>query len=490
MHRLTIRASLAKSPPVCRAPNSASRIIRFLGETQIRYTFEEDKTKYGVWLREELTHMGPAFIKLGQLLSTRTDLFERPITAELEKLQDDITPVPYDEIVHILEEALPNWRELFSHVDPTPLACASIGQVHSAVLKQNSAKVVIKLQKPCVAGSIRQDLITLEQITQFLKTIKNERAHEVESLIQQYDTFLSAELDYQLELKHMKTFTKSLEGLPVRVPRVYEEYSSDRVLVMEYVPSIKITDISQLKRKGVNCQEVAKRLIEIFLHMMVYDGPLYVDCHPGNIGVLDDLETLVLYDYGNVVYLSKTFRQEIGNLVFSIYQRDVDEFVDILLAQKIVRVDEDDNVLDIREFFHSFFKYLETMDFVTLKSSMMSSQFGSSVGSNIKIDPDFLSLFRVFSLLDGTCSRLDPDFNYIEAITPFAEELMGDFRFLEQRAKKDIAKLQTYPSRVQSTDQNVLRVQRQLRDMNSNLQDTRIFCVMLLLIQLATVIAH
>lgn len=460
------------SSNACKLPNSPIRIVRFLAETQLRSYVIQDKRAYGSWLREEMTNMGPAFIKLGQFLSTRSDLFEKPITEELERLQDDIVPVPFNELVYILDDALPNWKNIFN-IDEIPLACASIGQVHTATIKSTGEKVVMKIQKPCVADSIRKDLTTLEQINNTLKALNNPRSSEVEGLLIQYQRFLGAELNYTKEMEHMKIFSKTLRDLPVKVPRVYEEYCFDKVLVMEYVPSIKITDIDKLKAKKVDCKDIANKLVAIFLHMMVNDGLVHSDSHPGNIGVMNDGETIVLYDYGNVVKLSKAFRSEIGNIVFSIYQKDVDEFVDLIVSLKIIQLDNQEDVLDIRAFFQSFFKYLETMDFDKLKNSVISSDFGNSGGANINIHPDFLSLFRVFSLLDGTCARLDPKFNYIDAITPFSEEMMGDIRFFDYRAKKDIQKLQNYPSRVQSTDQNVLRVQRQIRELSTSVSHTR-----------------
>lgn len=468
--------------PTCNVRNSPWRIVRFLGETQIRYRGiqnEDNQKFYGKWLREEMTELGPAFIKLGQFLSTRSDLFDKHIIQELARLQDDIKPLPFEELVHILDEFLPTWKDIFSNIDPVPIACASIGQVHIGTLRENGQKVVLKVQKPCVARSIRNDLATLEQINHWLKKMQSPRASEVESLLVQYERFLASELDYTRELYHMEVFIKTLDGLPVKVPKPYSHLSSSQLLVMEYVPSIKISDLGKLDEFMVDRSYVASSLIEIFLHMMVHDGFIHCDPHPGNLGVMEDGETLVLYDYGNVVQLSKEFRSEIRHLIFSIYQKDVDEFVDLIISLKIVQVESEEAILDLRSFFGSFFKYLETMDFVNLKTSILSSDYPTNFAQNIKIHPDFLSLFRVFSLLDGTCGKLDANFNYITAISPFSEEMMSDIRFFDYRARKDLQKLQAYPNRVQTTDQNVLRVQRQVRELNNTVYELRIAIAMM-----------
>jgi predicted unusual protein kinase regulating ubiquinone biosynthesis (AarF/ABC1/UbiB family) len=468
---------IPRAAPTCNVPNSPWRIVRFLGETQLRYhgmRVEDRQKHYGTWLREEMTELGPAFIKLGQFLSTRSDLFDKHITQELARLQDDITPLPFEELVHIFDEFLPTWKDIFSTIDPVPIACASIGQVHIGTLRENGQKVVLKVQKPCVARSIRNDLATLEQINSWLKHLQSPRASEVESLLVQYERFLASELDYTRELHNMEVFMKTLDGLPVKVPKPYSNMSSSQLLVMEYVPSIKISDLPKLDQFMIDRSYVATSLIEVFLHMMVHDGFVHCDPHPGNLGVMEDGETLVLYDYGNVVQLGQDFRSEIRHLIFSIYQRDVDEFVDLIVSLKIVQVESEEDILDLRSFFGSFFKYLETMDFANLKSSILTSDYPANFAKNIKIHPDFLSLFRVFSLLDGTCSKLDPNFNYITAITPFSEEMMGDIRFFDYRARKDLQKLQTYPNRVQTTDQNVLRVQRQIRELSTTISQLRI----------------
>lgn len=414
-----------------------------------------------------MSNMGPAFIKLGQFLSTRTDILEKEITSELCRLQDDIQPTPYDEILYIIEESLGQpWQNVFTSIDPNPIACASIGQVHTAMI--GDRKVVMKVQKPCVARQIRDDLETLENLNKFMLQTRNPRASEVENLLYQYERFLSAELDYRMELEHMVKFEELLDGMPVKVPKVFKEISNERLLVMEYVPSIKISDLAEIRKRGINSSNLATMLADLFLQMIVVHGYVHCDPHPGNIGVHPDGETIVLYDFGNVIELSQDFRSQLNNLVISVYQKDVDEFVDLLLKLRVIQTEDELDVIDIKVFFASFFDYLETLNFSVLREKVQKQQLFVD-RTPFKIDPEFLSLFRVFSLLDGTCSNLDQKFNYYEVLKPYTDDIMQDFAFFDYRARRDIEKLQSIPRMVQSSNQSLVKLKREVQDMKTSI---------------------
>lgn len=475
------------APASCMPRNTTFRIARFVIESQTQYLLNrKNPRKWGEWIRKELTQMGPAFIKMGQFLSTRTDLFEKSIISELAKLQDDITPVDTNELHFILDVSLGrSWKEVFEAFDDTPLACASIGQVHLATMRGSGKRVVVKIQKPCVAKQIKDDIETLKELNVMLAAIGSSRAGEIDNVLQQYERFLSAELDYRQEMYHMIRFREILED--VRVPRVYKSLCTSQVLVMEYVPSTKINDITALKARGVDTRTLADMLINVFLEMIITYGYVHCDPHPGNVGVMDDGETIVLYDFGNVIELSADFRSQVNNLIFAVYQKDVNEFVDILLKLRVFNITEGGGMddLDIRLFFQSFFQYLETLDIKTLQQSIRNQELFASQSTDIsklKVDPDFLALFRVFSLLDGTCSQLDPDFNYINSLEPFTMELFSDMSFFDYRARKDIEKLQSYPKMIQTVEQSVSRIQKQVNQTSAAIRNTEylIFACMLI----------
>lgn len=467
-------------PVACRPRTSPWKIGRFIGEAQLRWLLLDNKVTVGKWIKEELSSLGPAFIKLGQFLSTRPDILGADAVSELSKLQDDIVPVTFDEIKFVIEESLGKPLEsVFLEVDPVSIASASIGQVHRAKLKDGTP-VVIKVQKPCVARQIKDDIETLNGMNIIFAATGSPRSTEIDNILRQYERFLKAELDYRIELEHMVKFHDLLDGLPVRVPKVYKDISSENMLVMEYVPSTKITDIDNLKNKGVNTARIGESLVQIFLYQIVFLGYVHCDPHPGNIGIAEDGETIVLYDFGNVIELSLDFRKQINSLVFSIFQRDVDEFVTILVKLGVVNVKDDIEKLELKEFFRVFFAYLESVDFNTLRTSILQQEMQGGMSVKINVDPDFLALFRVFSLLDGTCIRLDPNFNYIDALRPYVQDIMQDTQFITSRIVKDFDKLRTYPTMVKNTDDNMLRLHKRISSMNTTIQRFQILSVLLL----------
>lgn len=445
-----------------RPRTSPLSIWKFVGEAQVRWYFQTDKRKYGDWFRHRITDLGPAFIKLGQFLSTRQDILGKEVVTELTKLQDDIKPTSYNEIIQTIEDKLGKpWTEVFVYIDNNSLASASIGQVHLAKLKTGE-DVVIKVQKPFVAKQIREDLETLRNMNNIFSKTGSARSAEIENILSEYSRFLNHELDYKKEVEYMEKFRDVMDGLPVYIPKVYTNLSNENMIVMEYVPSIKITNIDEMKKNNIDTVRIAQNLMQIFIYQIIYTGLVHCDPHPGNIGVLSDGDTLVLYDFGNVIDLSPDFRKEINHLVYSIVTKDVDEFVELLQKLQILEIRDQLDILQVKEFFRFFFSYLENLDFNELKDSILKQSVQTDVQLKVQINPDFLSLFRVFSLLDGTCAKLDPNFNYIEVLKPYTEEMMKDIRFWDNRVRKDVNKLRSYPSYIRNTDNNIIRMQNKL----------------------------
>ncbi|NBX51948.1 AarF/ABC1/UbiB kinase family protein, partial [bacterium] len=283
-------------------------------------------------MKDELIGLGPAFIKLGQFLSTRSDFLGKEIANELSNLQDNIPSVSFSEIDDVFFMTTgKHVNDLFTSFDENPIASASIGQVHKARLLSGGKEVVVKVQKPCVARQIRDDLQTLKDMNEILKKTGSKRSYEIDNLLKEYSRFLSSELDYRSELKHMIDFGKIYDDRSnVIIPKVYPKLSNDMLLVMEYVPSTKITDIDTLRKMKVDTVLLANKIVDMYLSQIVIHGIVHCDPHPGNIGVAKDGETIVLYDFGNVVDLSSEFRKELNHMLYSIVAKDVDEFVDLL----------------------------------------------------------------------------------------------------------------------------------------------------------------
>lgn len=469
---------------VCRPRTSPVRIWRFAAEVRIRTLIQKDKSAVGQWMKNELIGLGPAFIKLGQFLSTRSDFLGKEIAKELSNLQDNIPSVSFEEIDDVFMMTTgQRVNELFTSFEETPIASASIGQVHKARLLSGGKEVVVKVQKPCVARQIQDDLKTLMDMNELLKKTGSKRSYEIDNLLKEYSRFLSSELDYRGELKHMIDFGKIYaDRSTVIIPKVYPKLSNEMLLVMEYVPSTKITDIEVLRKKGVDTVALAGKIVDMYLSQIVIHGLVHCDPHPGNIGIYKDGETIVLYDYGNVIELSEKFRKKLNNLVFAIYQKDADEFIDQLIELEILKLTKDDDVMDLKVFFNFFFEYLETLDFNELKDSILSNEALQQSNLSFKVEPNFLSIFRIFSLLDGTCALLNPQFSYIDTLAPYAQNAFFDTDFLQYKAQKDLDTMTSYSKQVKDTNYNIIRVDKKMKEeAQKNLGIQGLFAVWLLL---------
>uniref|UniRef100_A0A6C0CSI7 ABC1 atypical kinase-like domain-containing protein n=1 Tax=viral metagenome TaxID=1070528 RepID=A0A6C0CSI7_9ZZZZ len=447
---------------------SIFRIGRFIAEFQLRNQFQKDKKQVGKWMRDEMIDLGPAFIKIGQFMSTRIDVFGKDITTYLAELQDQIYPIPFDLLEFVLhQEYGGDYKQIFSSIDPIPIASASIGQVHRGFLKKSNQDIVLKIQKPGIENQIKDDLKTLISINKLFSKFGFQQAKDFEAILNQYESFLSSELNYINEAKHMAYFRRKLIDQRVYIPKPLSQ-STQKVLVMEYVESIKINNIEEINRRNINRKELARDLVTVFLYQIINLGHVHCDPHPGNLGIGKNGE-IVLFDFGNVVVLSKEFREKVNRLVFSIYQKDIDEFLELLIQLKILQLEDNFDILELKAFFNYFFDYLETLNFDQLKTAILNKDIFVNNTFKIKIDPNFLSLFRLFSLIDGTCSLLDQNFNYISNLAPFSDNLFMDSEFIDYRIKKDLQKIQSYPKLLKSTDQNILRVNRRFIKMNDQL---------------------
>jgi predicted unusual protein kinase regulating ubiquinone biosynthesis (AarF/ABC1/UbiB family) len=466
---------------------SPLRVWKFVIDLQLKLTFDKNKEQIGIWMKEEITQLGPAFIKLGQFISTRQGIFGKEISKELSKLQDDITQIPAEIIRETLSLSLGlPVDQIFASFTDECIGSASIGQVHRASLLTKSRgieQVAVKVQKPNIAELIHQDLDTMRNMVQAAIFIGNPRASEFNNILAEYERFLSAELDYSKELDNMVLFYAITKDLPVRIPRVYRSLSRQNIIVMEYLPSIKLTDSDTLAKNNIDTVATANILINVFLNQIIKKGVVHCDPHPGNLGILEDGKTLVLYDFGNIIQFSQNFKDNLSQLIFSVVQKDVNEFVDLLIQLEIIIIYDEAEIAEIKSFFVYFFKYLDTLDFSSLKASIVQDEIQTQFQENLRINPDFMSLFRVFSLLDGTCLKLDPNFSYITALDPYNQELLRDISFIDFRARKDLQKLTSYSRTIQTTDTNIIKMQRRVKIIGEEFQQTQIFIAFILCIE-------
>jgi ubiquinone biosynthesis protein len=337
-----------KVPPVKLAPSQKVKTWKFAGKFLWKNTLVKDKAELGRWTKNELLDLGPTFVKLGQIASTRGDLYPPEFTKELESLQDDVPPVEFNTIVD---------QNIFKEFDPVPFKSASIGQVHMAVL-HTGQKVVVKIKRPGILDIMKEDTDTIRDIVKFLERVGIDTGNSSGVVLDESIEYLLGEADYQQEIQNAIKFRKSMRDVDwVKVPKVYKKYSNDEMIVMEYVPSVKLTEITDPK---VNKKKICEALINSYVIQTMDNGLFHADPHPGNLG-FSPKGKLIFYDFGLLVPLSEELRDGFTKLFGCIITRDTAGIVDTLVKLGVI-VPTSSDVSDIELFFETILGYLETLD--------------------------------------------------------------------------------------------------------------------------------
>ncbi len=284
-------------------------------------------------LAADLEQMGPTYVKLGQLLSTRVDLLPPAYTEALTRLQDEVDPFPYDEVKTIVEEELGvTISNAFASFDEKPLAAASLGQVHRATLR-SGREVVVKVQRPGIRETVRDDMEALAQLADFADRHTDVgRRYGFGQLLSQFRRSLAGELDYQREAANLIRMRQLTAEHPhLLVPEPVPDYTSSRVLTMDFVPGRKVTDVGPLGLLDVDGEPLVRDLFSAYLHMILVDGFLHADPHPGNVLLTPD-GRLALIDLGMVATVPPRVQDSIVKLLLAISDADGEEAATVLAA--------------------------------------------------------------------------------------------------------------------------------------------------------------
>lgn len=421
-----------------------STIVKYGIEFElIRSVRQIDNQFIGKWMKEKLTTLGPTFIKIGQFMSTRKDIFGKEFTDELKGLQDNVNPFEYSELLTELNGLENN----FASIDKNPIASASIGQVHRAVLKSGE-EVVIKARRPNIKACIEDDFqLVLILLDASRNVIQSRRVEEIYVLFEEYYKLLINEIDFKKETQNMKAFDKMFKDTPwLLIPKVYESYCTENIITMQYVPSIKIDN--QLELVKYNKKVIADKLMEAFLKQIIDYGLVHIDLHQGNLGMTKNGK-IVFYDYGMVLKLDPKIRQNFNTLLFAIYEKDVNEVTKIAIDIDLIVIkgssstkNSPEDIEKFKRFIYYLLNYISTLDVNNFKLSYLDNLDQSSI--NFMLSSKFLMLVRGITILEGICKELDPKFSYMRTLEPYINEQMFNINYFEMKAQKDINKI-LYP---------------------------------------------
>ncbi len=377
-------------------------------------------------VRLALEELGPTFIKLGQALSTRPDLLPGDYFSEFQKLQDDIAPVPFSEIEKVLETELhaPSER-LFAEIEREPLAAASIGQVHRARLNDGT-RVVIKVQRPNIRTTIRVDLEILYQLARLLERhLKGWDIQQPTRIVEEFSRTLDKELNYSIEAAHLERFARQFEGdRTVYVPRVFHEVSSRRVLTLEYVEGVKVSDLQELRREGHDFKQIARRGADLIMKQVFVHGFFHGDPHPGNILVMPG-EVICFLDFGMMGRLNRTVREDFVDLLTAVLRRDETKATQCLL--RLLNWDDPPErrelERDVAELIDQYgYRRLQEIEFGTLVQQLQEMVMRHRLG----MPPDLFLMMKALSTIEGVGRMLDPEFDAFKHAAPFIRRIQLD----------------------------------------------------------------
>lgn len=394
------------------------------------YKLSKNKTpETGKWVRNQLVEMGPTYIKLGQVVSSRTDLFPSYITDELKDLQANVPPISFEDIERVMREELRgDWSEHFAYLSRESIASASIGQVHLGVLK-NKRKVVVKVQKPEVEENIQSELNAILSIARGAKMLNNKRVDDVLLVVEEVYKNIQIETDFNIERKNMVLFSRMMKNADdVIIPRVYNKLSSKRLLVMEYVPGISVYNANKM---NINGNEMSRTVMTTFIKTLLQYGYLHADPHAGNVALRED-GSFILYDFGIVAKYDLKLKAAFREILIGFLSRDANSVIDILLTNDIVYVrSKGKSVNDISDLEYVvlfkvvtyLFDYSQKVDVDELTNNILADPFLDVDNLPFMFDSKMIILFKTMTTLEGVCKTLDPEFNYYQLIN----ELFDDF---------------------------------------------------------------
>lgn len=377
-------------------------------------------------IRMAAEELGPTFIKLAQVLSNRPDIIPEALVKEFEKLQDSVPPFAFAEAKVIVErETGKKIEEVFEEFSETPMASASIGQVYKAKLRTGE-EVVVKVQRPGVDETIALDLgIIKEAVKRADRYLKKQGVLNAEEVVRVFDRAITKELDYLNEARNIDRFRATYRSrTDFYVPKAYREYSSNKVLIMEFMKGCKITDVKQLKEWGLSPARIVEKGMDIYLSQIFEYGYFHGDPHPGNV-LVNEEGTIILLDFGMVGQLMKKDKYAFAGIFIAMSRHDARE-----MATQMRKLAVEDNITDMRQFVYDLNDMIEDYSYLDVSESSIQDVIERlqkiMFEYHITVPGGVFLIFRAFAILEGIGKKLHPNFKTYEFIRPYGQRLLTE----------------------------------------------------------------
>lgn len=409
-----------------------ARLTRRIGGKRARERMARKHRKRAIKLRETAIELGGVLIKLGQFLGARADVMPEPYIQELAKLHDEVPSAPFDEVKALIESEFGKPLEkIFKTFDPIPEAAASLAQVHSAFLATGE-KVAVKVQRPGLEELINIDLATFAYLVEGLRRFTSlGQRYDIAGMIEEFSRTLGEELDFFREGYYAERFAKNFESDPVvYIPKVYWEYTTDRVLTLEHIRGIKINRYEELESAGIDRHQVASELVRIYVEQFLKHGFFHADPHPGNLFVLPG-PIITFVDFGMTGEITSEMREQFERMVTAVVKQDIDEIIGALTVLGFLR--RGVNLAPIRNsiewMFENYAQIVSTREVTYESLEEIQEDIRTIVYEQpFNLPSQFAFLGRAFATLLGLITGLDPQFNLVEEAKPYVKELITETR--------------------------------------------------------------
>ena len=372
--------------------------------------------------RASLENLGPVFIKLGQLLSTRTDLLPKKVTKELNLLTDSCAPIPFSEVKEIIQKELRSKSEIiFTKIESIPLASASLAQVHK--IRLNNDVCVIKVQKPNLKHIVERDISALKLASKAMKLLlKSYPRIDPNTIIRDYESVINNELDFRIEAANAKkTFEKFVNNNYLYVPKIYDEFTRKRVLVMEYIDGIPITDLKALKRNKIHLQKLSENGVKIFLKQVFEDNFFHADMHPGNIFASKKTPDRPYYyavDYAICGSVKESNQILLAQMISLLIEKDFYSLSQLFIYAEWV--DESTKAEELEAVLRSNCEPILDQPLSTiLFGELLLNLFDAMKPFNLYLDNDLLLLVKTLIHIEGMGRQIYPDLDFWGIASPF-----------------------------------------------------------------------
>lgn len=392
--------------------------------SRLGLTVASDRKSVGERIRGVIEELGPTFVKLGQIASTRSDLIPPSVIRELEKLQDDVKPFPFHDVQEIVETELGGpLEQTFRSFDPEPVAAASIGQVHIAMLKTGE-RVAVKIQRPAVAETIRTDMAILQNLAVLAEArFEWAKRFQIRNMIENLGKSLIDELDYSIEAKNTQTLYNHFQNDPyICIPRVYDDYCSKVMLTTEYVDGVKLTQPDRLLALGFDPKKMAERLMQAVLRQIFIDGFFHADPHPGNLMALPD-DRIAFLDFGMVGRLTSDMKRHFASLIIALMRQSTPGVMAAIMRMGIVG-DEVDMAELRRDIDRLHDKYVGVPLSEVGMGEAVRDLMDVAYRHQIRIPTDFILVGKTLMTVEGLVEQLDPQISIMRIAEPFGKRLL------------------------------------------------------------------